>query len=471
MPIWTLAAKDLRLLFRDPRAAVILLVMPLMFIIVLGLSLGESFGEKPDERLRISIVNLDRGLPDNPGPFPGRPWSQVVLQDLAETADIRVETIATVAEAEALIARNQRSAVLVFKEDFSEQVHRCSFLSKADPPPLNPFYRDGISLEELHIEMLKNSQQPIGASIIEQVAQVTMLRVVMPWMIGKAFDRVGDPQFMDALAGELPVVIRFGFQRLDKKEVGDAVKRAISKLFDRYSLTAKTWPELTKQEPRPVSTKIPLSPYASKDGSGLLKRGAVRYQILVPSYSVMFAFFLVLACGWLFVAERRQGTLVRLRAAPLARWQIILGKLLPCLFVALFQGFFLMIAGKLLFGMSWGTEPLWVAAVVICTAFAAMGLALLVAAMAKTETQVAIYGTLIVLVLAGVSGAMMPPEYMPEEMQLIRMMTPHAWALDAYSQLLNNPAPELAIVSQACGVLFLFGLGFLVVAYWLIQLD
>ncbi len=77
MPILTLAAKDLRLLLRDPRSAVILLLTPLLLILVLGLALGEGFGEKPDERLRISIVNLDRGLPGDV-PFPDKPWSEVV---------------------------------------------------------------------------------------------------------------------------------------------------------------------------------------------------------------------------------------------------------------------------------------------------------------------------------------------------------------------------------------------------------
>src|SRR5205814_9112368 len=69
MPILTLALKDLRLLLRDARSAVILLVTPLVLILVLGLSLGEGFGEKPDERLRISVVNLDRGL-STKQPFP-----------------------------------------------------------------------------------------------------------------------------------------------------------------------------------------------------------------------------------------------------------------------------------------------------------------------------------------------------------------------------------------------------------------
>src|SRR5260370_18172606 len=79
-------------------------------------------------------------------------------------------------------------------------------------------------------------------------------------------------------------------------------------------------------------------------GAGWLKFGAQRYQLLVPSYLVMFAFFLVLTVGWLFVAERRQGTMKRLCAAPLSRTQILLGKLLPCFALSLFQGFFLLAA-------------------------------------------------------------------------------------------------------------------------------
>src|SRR5262249_62036217 len=80
-------------------------------------------------------------------------------------------------------------------------------------------------------------------------------------------------------------------------------------------------------------------------GSGLLRRGAARYQILVPSYTVMFAFALVLPVGWLFVMERRQGTIKRLRAAPVSRSQVLLGKLLPCLVLSIAQGLFLLAAG------------------------------------------------------------------------------------------------------------------------------
>src|SRR5437868_9707254 len=63
MVVWTLAKKDLRLLVRDARAMVILLAMPLIFILVLGVSLGEGFGKKPEDRLRVSVLVLDEGVP------------------------------------------------------------------------------------------------------------------------------------------------------------------------------------------------------------------------------------------------------------------------------------------------------------------------------------------------------------------------------------------------------------------------
>ena len=63
MVIDALARKDLRLLLRDPRAMIILLAMPMIFIGVLGVSLGDGFGQKPADRLRVSVLVLDDGPP------------------------------------------------------------------------------------------------------------------------------------------------------------------------------------------------------------------------------------------------------------------------------------------------------------------------------------------------------------------------------------------------------------------------
>lgn len=543
MPIFTLALKDLRLLLRDARSAVILLVMPVVLIVVLAQSLGEGFGEKPDNRLRISIVNLDRGLPPRPGrTFPSKPWSDVVIDDLSGTTDIRLEVITDRAEAERLIARNRRAAIIIFEEDFSERMDRASFLSRADPPPINPLDRDGVRFERLGLTLLRDPAQPVTASVIEQVTQVTLLRVSIPWMIGRAFQRVGDPEFMNYVAAKLkgepipppvlaeldPVMQKLldalladttfqammlkavGFRdaatiggrtkefkqvmsdafrdkelmaRVGKNitlgevftpalrdKVGPPVKAGVKDLFSNYNFESTTWADLTRDQARDVN-EANRATYADTGGRGFIKSGSVVYQVLVPQYTVLFAFFLVLTLGWLFVAERAQGTLVRLRAAPLSRGQILLGKLLPCFAVSLFQGFALMLAGKLVFAMSWGPHPWLLVPVVVCTSVAAVGLAMLMASVARQERQVSIYGTMTVLVLGAISGALMPRELMPEPMKKFSLITPQAWALDAYSQLLTAPTPQIDLVLQACAVLLAFGIGFLLLAWWRMDLE
>jgi ABC-2 type transport system permease protein len=510
MATWTLAKKELRLLLRDYRALVILLAMPLIFILVLGVSVGEGFGYKPDDNLRVTVVNLDEGLPADaallaastagllgspfgqgamlagsalyPGrsPYvpdalkpPGAPkWADLVLKDLSETAGIRVELIDSREKAEQLVNNGERAAVLVLGPHFSQRVSSCSFLEGGVHgfEGINPFHRDGVTLSKLDITVLEDPTQPTASAIIREVAQGTMLRIVLPWMIGRAFEKLGEEEFIKKMGKHIPAINIYFSKPESRRILGQGVQASIKDQFSRYDLTAKTWDALTKSKGND-NRGGGVTQY-KEEGTGVLKLGSQRYKLLVPSYTVMFAFFLVLTIGWLFVAERRQGTLKRLRAAPITRIEILLGKLIPCYLLSVKQGVFLLIAGKLIFQMSWGSDPLWLVPVVLTTSLAAMGLGVLVAGVARTEAQVAIYGSLLVLVLAGLSGCLMGNRsLMPEAMQEISRVTPQAWALDAYLQLLTNPLPNLTVVAQACGVLVLFGLGFLVLAWRFMRLD
>ncbi len=303
-------------------------------------------------------------------------------RDLAETAGIKVEIIPALAEAEALIRNHQRAAILVFGKGFSNEINRCSFMRDG----INPFYRDGVYLEKVDAELLKDPTQGGAASIIEQVAQVTLLRVILPWMIGRAFERLSDPQFITILGDEVKLpspmskeqlrqfmtlysdfergqvsVLRLtqAFTSVPKKtnlacnaacglsswavnrnhrislgetlaiaaensvkdergvstemqteeyrkKVGAGVQAALGKQFEKYNLRGKTWADLMKSQ-EPGREGANAFDYVNRDGEGFLKRGAVRYQVLVPSYTVMFAFFLALIVGWVFVAERSPG--------------------------------------------------------------------------------------------------------------------------------------------------------------------
>jgi ABC-2 type transport system permease protein len=525
MQFLTLAAKDLRLLMRDPRSAVLLMVMPLILILVLGLSLGEAFGNKPDDRLTISIVDEDRGLNESLEPIPpitddaqaalfgsvsfaiprhpfpsrwaaptqskpigavlggvafatplrrnypptGR-WVDVLLADLRDTGDIKIERLPTREEAEKLKQQGKRSAIVVFGPDFSNKVDRCSFVGgDFKSSPINPLDRYGIRTSAVDVSVMENRFQPIGSAVVKQVTQVSLMRVIVPWMIGQAFDLIGNNLFMDKMEKYIPQ-LGLAYQVLSRETLGSGIRRGIGGFFDNYEFTALTWHGLTKDLPPEVRTGNDQNYQAATPGLG---RGSKRYQVLVPSYTVTFVFFLVLTVGWLFVAERRHGTLVRLRAAPISRAQILLGKMIPCFVVSIIQAVFLLVAGKFVFGMSWGLQPWLLVPVVFSTSFAAVGLSMLVAGWAKTETQVSVYGTLLVLVLAGVSGSMMPREMMPESMRRFSLVTPHAWALNAYEQLLYPEAATIdtGVVWIACGVLCLFGLGLSLLAWWRMRLD
>ena len=505
MIIWALAKKEMRLLLRDRMAVIVLLGMPLVFILLWGLMLGENFGQKTaDEKLRVFLVDQDRGE----GLHPGVPWSKEVYNDLKESAGIQVEYLKSLDEAQRQIRKHKIAAVLVFKPGFSACVNRCSFL--ADPDGINPFHRDGVYLDRIDAELLRDPKQPGAAAIIDQVAQVSLLRVVLPWMIGRAFDRLSDEQFI-ALLGETvnlplpPATTAQGFAarayfgpvdevrlktmldlasgnnekdaREYRRKVGLGVQNALKEEFKKYDLTGKTWATLTRstdEKPGEVDAAPPASP-------GWADFGGQRYQQLVPSFTTMFPFFLAMVVGWVFVTERRQGTLKRLRFAPVSRAEILAGKLLPVFVLSMGLAGFLLLAGRLIFQMTWGPEawPLWLQVgcllpVVIATSFASMGLALLVAAVSRSEIQVALFGALPVLVMALVSGCILPREMMTESAQALSWFTPHGWALAAYRELLGDDpkyVPDLGLVWQACGVLTAFGAGFLGLAWWLLRLD
>ena len=224
-------------------------------------------------------------------------------------------------------------------------------------------------------------------------------------------------------------------------QVGKGVQDALKEQFSKYDLTGKTWAALT--------TSTDEKPGESGRRAGRRRTGptsaAQRYQQLVPSFTVMFPFFLAMVVGWVFVTERRQGTLKRLRFAPVSRAEILAGKLLPVLRAVDGPGGVPAAGGAADLPDDWGPDdwPLWeqiawLLPVVVATSFASMGLALLVAAVSRSEIQVALFGALPVLVMALVSGCILPREMMTESAQALSWFTPHGWALAAYRELLGD---------------------------------
>jgi ABC-2 type transport system permease protein len=106
--------------------------------------------------------------------------------------------------------------------------------------------------------------------------------------------------------------------------------------------------------------------------------------------------------------------------------------------------------------MSWGSQPWLLLPIMFCTSSAATALGLLFSTVARTESQVSSFGNLILLSSAGISGCLVPRAWMPPITQKISLMTPHAWALDAYNEMLTKELPDYRVIAASCGVLLCF---------------
>lgn len=470
-------------LLRDRRTLITLLVLPLLCIMMLGILLGEGFGQKADDHFRVTIVDLDRkaGLG-------GLTWGERIRADLRESPDLKLEIINDPEEARALVQTHRRSAIIILGSDLGNKIDNCSFLSGG----INPFHREGVHLDKIGVLVIKDPRQGLSAAVMEQVAQVSLMRVILPWMIGKAFERLGDREFIEILSAgamvPVPLEYRFLLGKSEaslkylihfaskgkaetiadyQKKIGEGIQKALTTQFSRYNLTGKTWASLVKaQDPEgPMGVE---EEFVDREGKGWLKRGAHRYQILVPSFLVLFLFLMVLPMSGTFVQERERRTWTRIRLAPVNLAAVLLGKTIPYLILAIFQGFVLLLLGKLLLGMSWGPQerPVWVNALwlglmVVTASIAAVGLGLLVASLARTMAQVSLWGLLPSLGLALLGGCILPRELFPEETRWISLLTPHGWALDGFRELLDGSPganPNLNQVVMAATVLAVMGL-------------
>jgi ABC-2 type transport system permease protein len=229
-----------------------------------------------------------------------------------------------------------------------------------------------------------------------------------------------------------------------REKVGAGIQTALTGQFKNYNLTGKSWASLTRSVNNGETVNT-LTTFKNEDGTGILKRGAIRYQILVPSFTVMFAFSLILISGWIFVAEKRQGTFNRLLSTPVSTLSILLGKFLPTIIISLFQIFFLLGLGKVLLGLkiglpSWALSDWMIALIVLplATSFCVASFSLLIGLLSKNETQLALFSSVPVCLFALIGGCIFPWEMMPDNAKSLAFLTPQGWALDAFREIMPS---------------------------------
>jgi ABC-type multidrug transport system permease subunit len=189
------------------------------------------------------------------------------------------------------------------------------------------------------------------------------------------------------------------------------------------------------------------------------------YEQNVPGYAILAAFFMSMFVAGSILAERFLGTFRRLQAMPVSRGVVFFGKVLAGFSVGVVQMTLLFAFGFAVFGLSLGDQPLGLVPITIGVVAAATGLGALIAGFARTDQQATAFGTLIVLTMAALGGSMVPRFIMPDTMQTIALITPHAWAIDGYQEIIVQRG-SLASILPHTAALLAFAAVFFAIGTW-----
>ena len=178
----------------------------------------------------------------------------------------------------------------------------------------------------------------------------------------------------------------------------------------------------------------------SFEGLGRFDLGAVQQLLL-------FVFLTSLTSAAALLQSREYGVTRRLLAHPTTTGRILRGEALGRLGVGLVQGVYVIVGTQLLFGVDWG-DPLSSLAILVAFATASAGAGLLVGALAANQSQAAAAGVGLGIGLAALGGSMLPLELIPDGVRTVSWLTPHAWAYDAYADVLRREASLLEVLPQ-----------------------
>jgi ABC-2 type transport system permease protein len=413
--ILAVAWKDIQILFKDTGFLVVVILLPAAFSVLFGTINQRAIeNDRAQIMLPVALVNQDAGL-----------YGEQIVKILKDIDALEITDLAAPAEAEQKVRDSEVMAAILIPAMLTDNIN---------------------AYQPSEIQVLVDPTQKQYASIITGI----MKDVVSPVV----------------LVGELSYGIRSILATYPSYQQADAETR---RGFEAQSL-AVNMAAVQKMQADPW-VKVEMK---TSQGENLIIVPDNIFAMVVPSFTVMFTFFIVGAMAADLLKERQEGSLRRLIASPMPRWTIIAGKMLAYVVVVIAQVTLIFGAASLIFDMPLGKNILALALVTIAMGLAATGLGMLVAAISKTDRQADTTGTLLGFILAGLGGCFsfgVVPIYKGGGiMETISKFIPHSHALLSYDALMIR-GQGMAAVLPEIGILLGFALLFLLVATWRFRFE
>ena len=399
--------KDLKVLFKDAGGIVVLFLMPAMFIFVMSNALAGSF-TRSDGLIDLLVVNADHGT-----------IGTTLVDSLKNGGGVNVITerdgaTLTREVAEKLIIDQKYSIALVIPADFTDLVRSQIGAQLPTPAPID------LIVDPATSEQMLGPVKGAVAGLAQQAAFTNLMPMGIDLMLN-AIEQNG---------GSIPAPMR---------------EQVTNGATSGGGFTNSNLVELKQMQPAGM----------------IVEKFPNTVQQNVPGWTLFGVFFIAQLVATSILEEKKVGSFRRLMAAPMSRATMLLGKLLPYLILNLVQIALMFAVGIIVLPLTGlprlelGQHPEGLILVSVCASLAANGLGLLLAALGKSAEQIGGLSSLLVVTMAAVGGVMVPRFVMPQFMQTLSFISPHAWALSAYQDILVRGYGIVQIL-PACGALLLF---------------
>lgn len=201
-------------------------------------------------------------------------------------------------------------------------------------------------------------------------------------------------------------------------------------------------------------------------GEALFDSDIGQFSVGAAQQLVLFVFLTALTGSAALIQSRQLGVTNRMLATPTSATEIIVGEGMARFFVGIFQGLYIIAVTLVVFGVNWG-DPLGWVPLLIGLAGTGAGAAMLIGAIFENDQRAGSISVMAGIGLAALGGAMLPLELFSPTMTRIAHLTPHAWAVDGFAELVYRGGSLGDIIGEL-GVLAVYASVLLLLAGWIL---
>lgn len=160
---------------------------------------------------------------------------------------------------------------------------------------------------------------------------------------------------------------------------------------------------------------------------------------IVPGYTVMFVFFIMITMANNFIKDRNTGMIARLRSTPMKPMSYLIGMWIPNILIVLIQCIALLGFGYFVYDLHLG-DLLSISLIIIALAICVTGIGLTLCMFIKSENQGVAFVQIIAMGGAILGGLWFPIEIMPATIQNIAKFIPQYWAQQGFQDVMLRDA-------------------------------